>query len=91
MLELGTIISALGILGWLIIIKEALQKWNLQKTNSQNTLSDLKVGLSSIGLGRLRFSTIFWNNKEYCIAWDMQNGQMCVVDSKEIKNVNENA
>lgn len=86
MVSWTVIISAIGVLGWLLLLREGLQRWanlRLGKTKSGTPLP-FKLQNFSHPVGRIRFTTLTWNNNEYCLAVDMQGAYVQLIDKRPL-------
>lgn len=77
-MDILSIFSAFGLLGWLFFFKEFLVRWNNRKIEESG--KELKVG-ESLTVGRLRCTTLTWKSKEHCIISDLQTGHMQIISS----------
>lgn len=79
------IITAFGSLGWLLILREALQRWTTLKTgNNKHGSQTFQIQNFSQPIGRIRFTTLTWNNHEYCLAVDMQGAYIQLIDKRPL-------
>lgn len=79
------IITALGSLGWLLLLREGLQRWSQAGLNRGTADQDFQITYSTKPLGRLRLVTLEWQQHIYCIAVDMQGAYVQVIDKHPIK------
>lgn len=79
------IITAVGSIGWLLILREGLQRWAQNGLNNGSVDQEIKVNYCAKPIGRLRLITLEWQNHIYCIAIDMQGSYVQVIDKHPIK------
>lgn len=79
-LDLTFIITAVGALGWLLILREGLQRWSQLGLNKLSSSSEFELGNMSKPLGRIRLVTVEWHKHVYCLAIDMQGAYVQLID-----------
>jgi hypothetical protein len=79
------IITAIGSLGWLLLLREGLQRWSQSGLNRGVEDQEFQIKYCAKPLGRLRLVTLEWQSHIYCIAVDMQGSYVQVIDKHPIK------
>jgi hypothetical protein len=79
------IITAIGSIGWLLLLREGLQRWSQNGLTSGSADESFQISYASKPLGRLRLATLEWQDYTYCIAVDMQGAYVKVIDKHPIK------
>lgn len=79
------IITAVGALGWLLVLREVLQHLSQSGISKLPKDSEFKIQHFSKPLGRVRFVTIEWRSYVYCVAVDMQGAYVQLIDKHPIK------
>jgi hypothetical protein len=85
MSNLTLIITAIGSIGWLLLLREGLQRWSQKGLNRGAADQEFQLNYCATPLGRLRLVTLEWQNHIYCIAVDMQGAYVQVIDKHPIK------
>lgn len=83
--DLTLVVTAVGALGWLLILREGLQRWSQLSLNKLSKNVDFQLRNISQPLGRIRLITIEWHNHVYCLAVDMQGAYVQLIDKYPIK------
>ncbi len=79
------IITAIGSIGWLLLLREGLQRFaqrGLAKTTQQ---SEFQINYCPKPLGRLQLVTLNWQDYTYCIAVDTNGSYLQVIDKRPIQ------
>ena len=79
------IITAIGSIGWLLLLREGLQRWSQNGLSRGTADQEFQINYSAKPLGRLRLVTLEWQDYTYCIAVDMQGSYVQVIDKHLIK------
>ncbi|MDP3640892.1 MAG: hypothetical protein Q8R43_00440 [Alphaproteobacteria bacterium] len=79
------IITAMGSLGWLLLLREGLQRWSQNGLNNGSADQEFQINYCAKPLGRLRLVTLEWQGTIYCIAVDIQGSYVQVIDKHPIK------
>lgn len=79
------IITAIGSIGWLLLLREGLQRWSQNGLNRGVADQEFQINYCAKPLGRLRLVTLEWQDTLYCIAVDMQGSYIQVIDKHPIK------
>lgn len=84
---MSTVIIGVGAIGWLLLLREALQRWSTSRLGGDQSRSSstFKIQGFSKPLGRVRLTTLIWNNHEYCLAVDMQGAYVQVIDKRQLQ------
>lgn len=79
------IITAIGSIGWLLLLREGLQLWSQNGLSRGTADHEFQINYAAKPLGRLRLATLEWQGYTYCIAVDMQGSYVKVIDKHPIK------
>lgn len=79
------IITAIGSLGWLLILREGLQRWSQNGLSRGTVEQDFQITYCSKLIGRLRLATFEWQDYTYCVAVDTHGAYIQVIDKHPIK------
>ncbi len=82
------LVTAFGALGWLLILREGLQRFNSFQTRKNISSQAFKFKEFSQPLGRVRFVTMEWNEHKYCLAIDMQGAYVQMIDKSPLTGKN---
>jgi hypothetical protein len=74
------ILAAIGTLGWLLILREGLQRWSQNNVTRWTTSSEFQIHHFSKPLGRIRLVTVEWHDHIYCLAVDIQGAYVQLID-----------
>lgn len=78
------IITAIGSIGWLLLLREGLQRWSQKGLSRANANQEFNVRYAAQSLGRLKLITLEWQDYTYCIAVDMHGSYIQVIDKHPI-------
>jgi hypothetical protein len=74
------ILAAIGTLGWLLILREGLQRWSQNNVTRWTTSPEFQIHHFSRPLGRIRLVTVEWHDHIYCLAVDIQGAYVQLID-----------
>lgn len=78
------IITAIGAIGWLLLLREMLLRWQQGRANFISNSPFIITG-SSRPVGRIQFISMEWKDHEYCIAVDVQGAYMHLLDKHPLQ------
>lgn len=76
------IITALGSIGWLLILREGLQQYAQRGLSKQSSPSEFQINYCSKPLGRLQLVTLEWRDYTYCMAVDINGSYVQIIDKR---------
>lgn len=79
------IITAIGSIGWLLVLREALLRFAQRGLNKTTQPSEFQVNYCPKPLGRLQLVTLEWRDYAYCIAVDINGSYLQVIDKRPIQ------
>ena len=79
------IITAIGSIGWLLLLREGLQRFAQRGLAKTTQPSEFQINYSPKPLGRLQLVTLNWQDYTYCIAVDMNGSSLQVIDKRPIQ------
>lgn len=75
-------INAIGALGWLLLIREGLQRYVKLSHSTSRDSNAFQIQHYSKPLGRIRLVTVNWQDVTYCLAVDMQGSYVQLIDKR---------
>jgi hypothetical protein len=79
------IITALGSIGWLLLLREALQRFAQRGLSQITQPTEFRINYYPKPIGRLQLITLDWRNHTYCIAVDINGSNLHVIDKRPIE------
>jgi hypothetical protein len=79
------IITAIGSIGWLLILREGLQRYAQRGLAKTTPPSEFQVNYCPKPLGRLQLVTLEWRDYTYCMAVDINGSYVQIIDKRPIQ------
>lgn len=85
MISWTVIITAFGSIGWLLILREGLQRYAQRGLTQPTQPSEFQLNYCPKPLGRLQLVTLEWRDYTYCIAVDINGTYLQVIDKRPLQ------